>query len=242
MSCFCYLHIFPNDKIYVGSTQRSKPEIRWQNGSGYKSQPLVWNAICKYGWENIRHKVIVCETPEEMWEMERELIKKYDTTNPEHGYNLSTGGEHSTAGYHFSEEHKRKLSAAFKGKKRPPFTEKHRKRLSESKKGEKNPNYEKTCPEFIRQKISESMKGKNTGPISEEHRRKISESMKGKMIGENNPAKKPEVRRKLSESMKGKNTRPHPKLKWLTPSGEIKYMDIQNATKLHPDWKEVKDD
>lgn len=198
MSCFCYLHIFPNSKIYVGTTQRSKPEIRWQNGSGYKSQPLIWNAICKYGWENIKHKVIVCETPEKMWEMEKELIKKYDTTNPEHGYNLSIGGEKSGAGYHPTEEHKRKLSAALKGKKRPPFTEKHRKRISESKKGEKNPNYGKTCPESIRQKISESMKGKNTGP--------------------------------------------HPKLKWLTPSGEIKYMDIQNARKLHPDWKEVKDD
>lgn len=133
-----------------------------------------------------------------MWEKEKELIRKYDTTNPAKGYNLSIGGEKSGAGYHPTEEHKRKLSAALKGKKRPPFTEKHRKRLSESKKGEKNPNYKKICPESIRQKISESMKGKNTGP--------------------------------------------HPKLKWITPSGEIKYMDIQNARKLHPDWKEVKDD
>ena len=37
MNCFCYLHIFPNDKIYVGTTQQEKVELRWgSNGGGYK--------------------------------------------------------------------------------------------------------------------------------------------------------------------------------------------------------------
>lgn len=52
----------------------------------------------------------------------------------------------------------------------------------------------------------------------------------------------------MSEVKKGKSPwnkgyiYPHPKLKWITPSGEIKYLDIQNARRLHPDWKEVIDD
>ena len=108
--CYCYLHIFPNQKIYVGTTQQERVERRWgSGGSGYKSQPLIWNAICKYGWENVRHKVIKCETPEEMWEKEKELIKEYDTTNHEHGYNLSIGGEKSAVGYKHTEEYKKKM-------------------------------------------------------------------------------------------------------------------------------------
>ena len=30
--CYCYLHIFPNEKIYVGTTQQKKVEMRWKKG------------------------------------------------------------------------------------------------------------------------------------------------------------------------------------------------------------------
>lgn len=52
-----YKHIFPNNKIYIGITQQ-KPEKRWQHGLGYRAQPLMWNAIQKYGWENIKHEIL----------------------------------------------------------------------------------------------------------------------------------------------------------------------------------------
>lgn len=111
MSCYCYLHIFPNSKIYVGITQQKKVEYRWGvEGIGYRTQSLVWRAICKYGWKNIKHQVIICETPEEMWEKEKELIKKYDTTNPDKGYNISVGGDKGPVGCHPTEETRRKLS------------------------------------------------------------------------------------------------------------------------------------
>ena len=227
MSCFCYLHIFPNEKIYVGSTTQSSPEKRWLNGHGYKKQPLLWNAICKYGWENVRHKVIVCETPEEMWEKEKELIEEYDTTNHDKGYNLSIGGESGSYGYHFSKEARKKMSDARKGKKKNPLTEEHkrkisesaknrppvsnetRKKMSESHKGEKHPNYGKTTPDSVRKKISESQKGKKRKPFTESHKHKISEAKKG-----------------ISQL----------KYKWLTPSGEIRIMDKSNAGRHHPDW------
>lgn len=149
--CYCYLHIFPNEKIYVGTTQKT-PERRWQNGYGYRTQQLMWNAICKYGWENVRHKVIECETPEEMWEMEKELIKKYDTTNPAKGYNISVGGEKSAFGCHPTEEHRRKNSEALKGDKNPSKRPEVREKLSKANKG-------KIIQESIRRKISDKMKG-----------------------------------------------------------------------------------
>lgn len=162
MSCFCYLHIFPNDKIYVGTTQQSSPEKRWgPGGYRYKKNKHLYSAICKYGWENVRHKVIVCETPEEMWEKEKELIKEYDTTNPAKGYNHSTGGENSTygcVGYykdkHFSPEHRRKISDAMKGNKNclgRKMKDSTRQKISIA-------NKDKHPTEEVKRKISETKK------------------------------------------------------------------------------------
>ena len=61
-----YMHIFPNQKRYIGQTCQ-KPERRWNNnGSGYLGkrkngeykQPLIANAIQQYGWENIKHEIL----------------------------------------------------------------------------------------------------------------------------------------------------------------------------------------
>ena len=38
-----------NGKKYIGITCRN-PEVRWQNGQGYKRQPKFYAAIQKYGW------------------------------------------------------------------------------------------------------------------------------------------------------------------------------------------------
>lgn len=88
-----YEHLFPNGKRYIGITHM-KPERRWgKNGSNYKQQFMA-NAIKKYGWDNIKHNIIVENlTKDEACEKEKELIKLYDTTNHIKGYNLSTGGE-----------------------------------------------------------------------------------------------------------------------------------------------------
>lgn len=248
MSCFCYLHIFPNEKIYVGTTQQDKVEYRWgSNGGGYKGQSLIWNAIQKYGWENIKHRVIVCETPEKMWEKEKELIKEYDTTNPEHGYNCSTGGEYTMTGFHhtdktkikmseshkdrpLSEEHRRKISESLKGR---TLTEEHRRNIGDAGKGRHH-------TEEVKRKISESHKGKKNPPITEETRKKLSDANKGDkhpMYGKHHTE---DARRKMSESNKGKSRNKgvsKPKSKWLTPEGEIREMSINNVSCWHKDWK-----
>ena len=105
-----------NGKIYVGITCR-EPERRWANGKGYKrshgqsvGDSHFYNAIKKYGWDNIDHRIVAQNmTIEEASAMEKELIAKYDSTNPEKGYNITSGGQDSIGAKH-SDETKAKLS------------------------------------------------------------------------------------------------------------------------------------
>ena len=70
-----YKHIFPNNKVYIGVTCR-KPEYRWDNGNGYtNTQRKIYNAIQKYGWENVKHEILFENlTKEEAEQKEIELI------------------------------------------------------------------------------------------------------------------------------------------------------------------------
>lgn len=43
-----YIHISPSKKVYVGITKRTL-EKRFANGEGYKTCPIFYNAIKKYG-------------------------------------------------------------------------------------------------------------------------------------------------------------------------------------------------
>lgn len=88
-----YAHIFPNGKKYVGLTKQD-PAVRWgKEGKGYKGQPFLYNAIYKYGWNNIEHRILFTNlTKEEAEEKEKEFISKWKTTNSAYGYNILNGG------------------------------------------------------------------------------------------------------------------------------------------------------
>ena len=108
-----YIHIFPNNKVYIGIT-RNRTDIRWANGKGYKKQEVMSNAISKYGWENIEHKVLYENlTKEEAEQKEIELIAYYKSNQRQYGYNIQNGG--NSNGMH-SEETKRKMSKSHIGK------------------------------------------------------------------------------------------------------------------------------
>ena len=87
-----YVHIFPNGKYYVGITSK-KPELRWGcNGNNYFGQTYLYNAIKKYGWNNIEHEVVAQNlTEDEAKNFEMVLISKLNSKNP-NGYNLTDGG------------------------------------------------------------------------------------------------------------------------------------------------------
>ena len=93
MNYTVYMHITPNRKMYIGITSR-KPQYRWNYGKGYVSNKHFYNAILKYGWDNIEHIIVAeCLSKEDACAMEQKLIAKYDTTNPSKGYNRSIGDE-----------------------------------------------------------------------------------------------------------------------------------------------------
>ena len=87
-----YIYTFPNGKKYVGQTATSI-EHRSKKGEGYRNSPAVYNAIKKYGWDNIIMETHPCHSKEEMDELEQYYIKLYNTTNNKYGYNLTLGGE-----------------------------------------------------------------------------------------------------------------------------------------------------
>lgn len=86
-----YIHIFPNNKVYVGLTKQ-EPYARWgHDGIGYKDQP-VYEAITEFSWNNIKHLIIKERlSATEAQELEKELIQKYNSI--ENGYNVSSGGQ-----------------------------------------------------------------------------------------------------------------------------------------------------
>ena len=92
-----YKHTFPNGKVYIGITSQDVKD-RWRkNGEGYIGQPIMERAIKKYGWENIKHEILLENlSKEEAGKKESEYIEKYhsyykDPLGP--GYNMTKGGE-----------------------------------------------------------------------------------------------------------------------------------------------------
>ena len=154
-----YVHINKiNGKRYFGITKQ-EVEKRWANGKGYSYNEHFTNAINKYGWDEFEHIVIARGlTEEEAKWLEIELIREWNTSNREYGYNISLGGESGNC----SEETRKKMSESAKGKK---MSEEARKKMSEARKGKTSPMYGKKHTEEARKKMSENhanVKGKNS--------------------------------------------------------------------------------
>lgn len=117
-------------KRYIGITSR-KPNKRWRGGRGYKDNEHFFRAIQKYGWDSFKHETLYENlTREDASAKEIELIALYETTNPSKGYNIAFGGY--GGGHPTSEETKKKISDAKRGK---PCPEHQKKWLSNLNKG-----------------------------------------------------------------------------------------------------------
>ena len=127
-----YRHISPSGKVYIGITS-VKPELRWNRG--YGKQTIFGKAISKYGWNNFTHEILFTHlTKEEAEVKEIEFIKIYKNVNL--SYNDAEGGfcrgkqsertkelirqktlgHKRNLGHITSEETKRKISEANKGR------------------------------------------------------------------------------------------------------------------------------
>lgn len=170
-----YKHINKLDnKIYIGATKQN-PERRWRKGEGYKNNIYFYRAIKKYGWDNFYHIVLFDNLKkQEAEEIEIELIAYHNSTNPQFGYNLESGGNLNKE---ISTESRMKMSLAkkdkYSGKNHPNYGKKlskeHKQKISKTRirlglsKGKNNPRYGLTFSHSkeTKQKISKSLSGEN---------------------------------------------------------------------------------
>lgn len=142
----------PEDKVYIGCTQQ-KPKDRWDYGCKYHHNGELSSDIKKFGWDNFEHIVLYSGLEEdEAYDLERELIYKYRSNDPHHGYNKSIGGK-VNRGMIRSDDYRR--------------------RLSERVSGKNHPFYGKHLSEETKKKIVDANRGRKA---SLEARRKMSES------------------------------------------------------------------
>lgn len=154
-----YMHTCPNGKRYIGLTSKENLQDRFHSGHGYKNNTDFNNAIIEFGWRNISHEVLASGlTSDEAEKIERDMIAFYKSNDPEYGYNSYNGGLKGTKagkrtiarmktaqskernpmfGRTQTEETRRKISMAKKGKK---LSDECKKKLSRALSGEKNPS------------------------------------------------------------------------------------------------------
>lgn len=209
-----------NGKQYVGQTNNFKKRMR-SHILGTKSS-LIARAINKYGVNNFTFEIVGHYNDESIDEAEVNAIKELNTISP-NGYNLESGGcankkihpeviekvrkalTGRIKGPH-SEEHKRKIGEANKGK---IITEESRNKMSIAHKGVKL-TYKKIMSEETREKLRIANTGKpayNKGkPMSEEQKLKLSLVHTGKICPNKGKSLNlsDEQRQKLRDSHIGK--------------------------------------
>ena len=179
-----------NGKVYIGASKCI--EKRWWGHKRCTDSP-IHSDLETYGLNNFKFEVLL-ECPEDMLcQQERDMIRLYNSDDPEKGYNNPKDRPYSL-----------KLSEALKGR---SLSEEQKKKHSEKMKGhigwnKGKPAWNKGIP--CSEETKRKLKGKpawNKGiPRSEETKRKISEtsrgrpsSMKGKHLSE-------ETKRRMSEA------------------------------------------
>lgn len=131
MGYVVYKHTSPSGKVYIGITSK-KPEYRWERGKGYKRHPYFFNAIVKYGWDNIIHEILHDNlTKSQAIFLEKKYIAIYKALGI--SYNLTDGGEGVSGVVRvLTPTWRAKISQAHKGK---HHTSETRRKMSESRKG-----------------------------------------------------------------------------------------------------------
>lgn len=133
MSVYGFVYLIENsmnDKLYIG--QSINPNVRRKAHFAFSKKcgnSALKSAMRKYGRENFDFVLLeTCSSQEELNEREIYWIYELNAVSP-NGYNLTHGGD----SYVPSEETRRKMSAWQKGKK--ILTEEHKKKISLAGKG-----------------------------------------------------------------------------------------------------------
>jgi len=205
-----------NGKGYIGKTLTSLAErkVAHESKARLGSDTYFHRAIRKHGPDAFDWEILDDDISEaDLSSREINLIAFHDTFRT--GYNSTTGGESGSMsdavktklsekaqGRVISEETRRKIGDAHRGRKRPPRSAEHSRKISEAKAGVKiGPHSEET-----KDKIRKAHLGRKRGPMSAEHRKKISDSLTGvpKPAGHGENVSKGLMGHKLSDITKSK--------------------------------------
>ena len=188
------------------------------------SGTAIKRAIKKYGEENFSKEILFDVYGEDLMDFLEEAIVDEAFVARKDTYNMKTGGEKHCR---YSEEARRKISEAKKGRTHRPISEEARRKISESAKGHKR-NVGRHCSEETRRRLSESLKGH---VVSEEQRRQHSEFMKGRTPWNKGKTGiySEETKKKMSEAKKGK-----------TSNRKGGHLSEEHINKLKEAWKRRK--
>ena len=150
-----------NGKVYIGASKNI--EKRWSEHR--YGRTAIADDLKTFGLESFKFEVLL-ECPEIMLaQWERDMICLYDSDDPEKGYNSPKDRPYNPK---VSESHKGK-SSGMRGK---THSEETKRKISEAHRGRHNiPHSEET-----KRKISEANRGRHNIPHSEEAKRKMSEA------------------------------------------------------------------
>lgn len=189
-----YKHTSPSGKVYIGITKQSIKQ-RWRCGKGYKHCIIFLQAINKYGWDNIKHEILLQNQDADSAKYsEKYLIKWYKSHNI--SYNVTDGGEGSL-GKPMLDSTKEKISI----------------KVRNYYKTHQSPwvgrNHKKETKEILSLKAKERYENKENHPrygthLSEEAKEKLSKYFKGKPSPAKGKKRSGEFCRKMSEAKKGK--------------------------------------
>lgn len=221
IKCGIYKITSPSNKIYIGQAvdiDRRKNEHQKLSKKGLVK---LYNSLKKYGFDNHIFEIVELCAENSLNDRERYWQDFYDVTNSGLNCRLTTTNDKSGK---LSEETKRKISEAHKGKiiseetkkrmseaqkNRPPIKEETREKLREARKHQVIKHSKETIQkrlDTIRNnggfKHSEEAKKKISIGIKEsktqEIRQQVSKRHKGKITSE-------ETKKKISEAIKAKN-------------------------------------
>lgn len=160
-----YKYTSPNGKVYIGQTINERK--RFNQHKVATDHTHFHNAIRRYGIDSFKYEVVFrteLEDAEQMKailnSMERFFIKKYNSTNPRFGYNMTEGGDagcvgvhHWAYGKHRDQKTRNKISQSLKGatpwNKGVPITEDQRKKNSEAAKKKSVSVYKYETDEYL---------------------------------------------------------------------------------------------